>query len=169
MDDQHQQIIRQGIAGLLWSKQFYHYSVRDWLTATPRSQTAAERLQGRNTTGRTSSAATSFPCPTNGIPCSPVDLAFHMIRFRSWIRSSQGATALMLREWYMHPSAKSSYEFPSTSQPPSTPGLLRVYKLTAGAASRSQLLAQTFHNCSSIHLVGQPPGSEATSLARFLA
>ena len=25
------QVMRQGFAGLLWSKQFYHYVVRDWL------------------------------------------------------------------------------------------------------------------------------------------
>ena len=29
------QVMRQAFAGFLWSKQFYHYVVEDWLTATP--------------------------------------------------------------------------------------------------------------------------------------
>jgi hypothetical protein len=28
-------VLRQSIAGLLWSKQFYHYVVRDWLGGDP--------------------------------------------------------------------------------------------------------------------------------------
>lgn len=30
-DDEEKTIARQACAGLLWSKQFYHYIVRDWL------------------------------------------------------------------------------------------------------------------------------------------
>ena len=33
--DDAKQISRQGYAGLLWSKQFYFYSVRDWLVGDP--------------------------------------------------------------------------------------------------------------------------------------
>src|SRR5438093_1376220 len=28
-------VVRQAFAGLLWSKQFYHYIVRDWLNGDP--------------------------------------------------------------------------------------------------------------------------------------
>lgn len=31
LNDEEKQIARQACAGLLWSKQFYHYIVRDWL------------------------------------------------------------------------------------------------------------------------------------------
>ncbi len=42
-------IQRQAFAGLLWSKQFYHYDVEEWLRGDP-SQPAppTERKQGRN-------------------------------------------------------------------------------------------------------------------------
>ena len=41
--------MRQAIAGLLWSKQFYHYVVRDWLEGDPASPPPpASRLTGRN-------------------------------------------------------------------------------------------------------------------------
>src|SRR6185295_1519566 len=42
-------VVRQALAGLLWSRQFYHYVVRDWLQGDPAQPTPpAERLHGRN-------------------------------------------------------------------------------------------------------------------------
>jgi len=43
------QVMRQALAGMLWSKQFYHYVVRDWLKGDPAAPPPpAERLNGRN-------------------------------------------------------------------------------------------------------------------------
>lgn len=43
------QVQRQAFAGLLWSKQFYHYVVRDWLDGDLNQPTPpAARLTGRN-------------------------------------------------------------------------------------------------------------------------
>jgi len=40
---------RQAFAGLLWSKQFYHYAQRDWLAGDPAQPTPPEqRKHGRN-------------------------------------------------------------------------------------------------------------------------
>ena len=47
--DDAKQISRQGYAGLLWSKQFYFYSVRDWLVGDPSGpKPPGERRHGRN-------------------------------------------------------------------------------------------------------------------------
>ena len=44
-----QNVMRQGFAGMLWSKQFYHYVVRDWLHGDPGNPPPpVERLKGRN-------------------------------------------------------------------------------------------------------------------------
>ena len=44
-----QNVMRQSFAGLLWSKQFYHYVVRDWLEGDPAfPPPPADRLEGRN-------------------------------------------------------------------------------------------------------------------------
>ena len=41
--------MRQAFAGLLWSKQFYHYVVKDWLDGDPaQPPPPAERRDGRN-------------------------------------------------------------------------------------------------------------------------
>ena len=42
-------VMRQAFAGMLWSKQFYHYVVRDWLKGDPAARRRPpERLNGRN-------------------------------------------------------------------------------------------------------------------------
>src|SRR5205085_1758317 len=42
-------VMRQALAGMLWSKQFYHYVVRDWLKGDPAAPAPpAERANGRN-------------------------------------------------------------------------------------------------------------------------
>ena len=49
MSDEARSVARQAYAGLLWSKQFYHYVIRAWLNGDPRTATAAEEpAQRRN-------------------------------------------------------------------------------------------------------------------------
>ncbi len=40
-------VMRQAFAGLMWSKQFYHYIVRDWLNGDPRPACSARGSQTR--------------------------------------------------------------------------------------------------------------------------
>ena len=49
LDEKSQLVARQAYAGLLWSKQFYHYVVEDWLYGDKDQVAPPEgRLQGRN-------------------------------------------------------------------------------------------------------------------------
>jgi hypothetical protein len=42
-------VLRQGLAGMLWSKQFYHYDVRRWLDGDPAEPSPPkQRKSGRN-------------------------------------------------------------------------------------------------------------------------
>ncbi len=60
-------VARQAYAGLLWSKQFYHYVVKVWLEGDEdQPPPPPSRLLGATTTGLTSSIATSSRCPTSG-------------------------------------------------------------------------------------------------------
>ena len=46
-----QNVMRQGFAGMLWSKQFYHYIIKDWLQGDPGNPPPPqERRKGRNNT-----------------------------------------------------------------------------------------------------------------------
>ncbi len=41
-------VVRQGYAGLLWSKQFYHYIIEDWLKGDPHLPPPPESRQDRS-------------------------------------------------------------------------------------------------------------------------
>lgn len=56
---------RQAFAGLLWTKQFYHYVVEDWLAGDP-TQPTPQRHTPATRNGSTSSTTTLFPCLTSG-------------------------------------------------------------------------------------------------------
>ncbi len=153
MDDAHQQIIRQGVAGLLWSKQFYHYSVRDWLDGDPsQPKPPAARLAGRNHrwTHFFSRDVISMPDKWEYPWFAAWDLAFHMIPL-SLVdpQFAKEQLLLMLREWYMHPSGKiPAYEFSfdDANPPVHAWACWRVYKLTAARGQRDlNFLAQAFH------------------------
>ena len=48
-DDDTRNVMRQAFAGLLWTKQYYHYVVRDWLNGDPAEPAPPkERKSGRN-------------------------------------------------------------------------------------------------------------------------
>ena len=49
ISEDHRQIQRQAFAGMLWSKQFYHYVIQEWLGGDETGPTPPEfRQQGRN-------------------------------------------------------------------------------------------------------------------------
>lgn len=71
--DDARTIQRQAFAGMLWSKQFYHYVVQDWQDGDPTGPPPpSERRQIRNATGCTCIPTISSRCPIPGnIPGLP--------------------------------------------------------------------------------------------------
>ena len=43
LSEDEKRVARQAYGGLLWSKQFYHYVVREWLDGDPTQAAAAGR------------------------------------------------------------------------------------------------------------------------------
>ena len=77
-------VVRQAYAGLLWSKQFYHYIVNDWLVGDPQQPAPPEdRELGRNADWRHlySRDVLSMPDTWEYPWFAAWDLAFHMIPF----------------------------------------------------------------------------------------
>src|SRR5207253_2253681 len=49
LGEDHRQIQRQALAGMIWGKQFYHYIIEQWLDGDPGQPTPPpERALGRN-------------------------------------------------------------------------------------------------------------------------
>jgi hypothetical protein len=49
LSDDARLVMRQAFAGMLWSKQYYHYVIENWLDGDPATpKPPAERARGRN-------------------------------------------------------------------------------------------------------------------------
>ncbi len=143
---------RQAYAGLLWSKQFYHYIVREWLAGDPLQPPApVERRSGRNHDWPHlhSRDVLSMPDKWEYPWFAAWDLAFHMIPMAQIDPEfAKAQLNLLLREWYMHPNGQlPAYEwnFSDVNPPVHAWACWRVYKIAAERGSRDRTwLARVF-------------------------
>ena len=142
-------VARQAYAGLLWTKQFFNYSVKDWLTGDPNSpKPPAERLRGRNRDWEHlfNADVISMPDKWEYPWYAAWDLAFHMIPMaRIDPDFAKQQLLLFLREWYMHPSgAIPAYEwnFGDVNPPVHAWACWRVYKISGKAGARDTLFLE---------------------------
>jgi hypothetical protein len=138
-------IIRQADAGLLWSKQFYHYIVRDWLQGDPaQPPPPPQRLTGRNSdwTHLFNRDVLSMPDKWEYPWYAAWDLGFHTLPLARLDPSfAKEQLVLMLREWYMHPNGQlPAYEFAfdDANPPVHAWACWRVFKMTAPRAGRDR-------------------------------
>jgi hypothetical protein len=129
------QVMRQAFAGLLWSKQFYHYVVKDWVEgdAAQPPPPADRQARNREWTHLYAADVISMPDKWEYPWYAAWDLAFHCVPLA--MVDSEFAKAqlvLMLREWYMHPNGQlSAYEwaFGDVNPPVHAWAAWRVYKI----------------------------------------
>jgi mannosylglycerate hydrolase MGH1-like protein len=146
-------VVRQAYAGLLWSKQFYYYVVKDWLDGDPaQPKPPAERLTGRNADWRHVHARDVLSVPDKWeYPWFAAwDLAFHVVplaQIDPELAKSQ--LILLLREWYMHANGQlPAYEFAfdDVNPPVHAWACYRVYRMTGARGHRDRLfLERAFH------------------------
>ena len=152
LDTEQLAVVRQSYAGLLWTKQFYHYSVRDWLKGDPKMPDPDNaRLCGRNADwGHLfNREIISMPDKWEYPWYASWDLAFHMIPFAKVDPNfAKEQLILFLREWYMHPNGQiPAYEFAfnDVNPPVHAWACFRVYKITGSRGTRDhKFLARTF-------------------------
>jgi len=148
-------VMRQAFAGLLWSKQFYHYVVKQWLDGDPAlPPPPPERKHGRNSDWKHlyNADVLSMPDKWEYPWFAAWDLAFHCVPLA--LVDSEFAKEqliLLLREWYMHPSGQlPAYEwnFSDVNPPVHAWAALRVYRIEKkrrdGAGDRA-FLERVFH------------------------
>jgi hypothetical protein len=142
---EEKRVARQACAGLLWSKQFFHYVVRDWLEGDPaQPPPPAERLRGRNADWQHlfNRDVISMPDKWEYPWYAAWDLAFHMIPFATLDpQFAKDQLVLFLREWYMHPNGQiPAYEFAfgDVNPPVHAWACWRTYKMTAPRGGRDR-------------------------------
>ena len=103
-------VARQAFAGMLWSKQFYHYVVSDWLEGDPAQPSPPpERRHGRNHqwTHLFTRDVISMPDKWEFPWFAAWDLGFHCVTLAHVDpQFAKEQILLMLREWYMHPNGQ---------------------------------------------------------------
>ena len=109
-EDDLRSIQRQALAGMIWSKQFYHFNVRKWLNGDPSQPSPPrERKHGRNSEWAhlNNSDIISMPDKWEYPWYAAWDLAFHCIPLA--LVDSEFAKRqldLLTREWFMHPNGQ---------------------------------------------------------------
>lgn len=145
---------RQAFAGLMWTKQFYHYGVQLWQDGDPgQPMPPSSRRYGRNQHWRHLYAldVISMPDKWEYPWFAAWDLAFHMLPVAlvdpEWAKRQ---LVLMLREWYMHPNGQiPAYEwaFGDVNPPVHAWACWRVYKIARNVTGNADIafLERVFH------------------------
>jgi hypothetical protein len=142
-------VARQAYAGLLWSKQFYYYVVKEWLDGDPdQPKPPKSRKKGRNADWKHVFArdVLSMPDKWEYPWFAAWDLSFHLLTFsRIDATLAKSQLLLLLREWYMHPNGQlPAYEFAfsDVNPPVHAWACWRVYKMTAPRGQRDKLFLE---------------------------
>jgi hypothetical protein len=149
-----QDVFRQAMGGLFWSKQFYHYDVRTWLEGDPVGPPPPpERMMERNHswTHLYNADVISMPDKWEYPWYAAWDLAFHCVAMALVDPDyAKEQLILLLREWYQHPNGQlPAYEwaFGDVNPPVHAWAAWRVYKIEKrrrGSADR-EFLGKVFH------------------------
>ena len=154
LSEDARRVQRQAFAGLLLSKQFYHYDVSRWLKGdSVGPEPPLERQQGRNAdwTHLYNADVISMPDTWEYPWYAAWDLAFHCIPLALVDPTfAKEQLVLMLREWYMHPNGQMpAYEWAlsDVNPPVHAWAAWRVYKIEQkrkGVGDRA-FLERVFH------------------------
>ena len=154
LSDDARNVMRQALAGLLWSRQWYHYYVRRWLDGDPTQPSPPpERRQGRNHDWihLYNEDVISMPDTWEYPWYAAWDLAFHAVALAIVDPDfAKDQLVLFLREWYMHPNGQiPAYEWAlaDVNPPVHAWAAWRVYKIDERVRGKPDrlFLERVFH------------------------
>jgi hypothetical protein len=125
---------RQAFAGLLWTKQYYHYVVEDWIKGDPtQPKPQRENVRNQEWMHLFNDDIISMPDKWEFPWYAAWDLAFHVIPL-AMIDPDFAKRQMdrLTREWYLHPNGQiPAYEwhFSDVNPPVHAWGTWRVYQL----------------------------------------
>jgi hypothetical protein len=138
--DEEAAVMRQAFAGMIWSQQFYHFSIARWLDGDPTEPApSASRLTGRNVKWRHLNAHDIIAMPdTWEYPWFAAwDLAFHcVVLARVDPSAAKHQMLLLFREWYTHPNGQLpayEWDFSDVNPPVQAWAALELFRIDGGA------------------------------------
>ena len=151
---EHKNIQRQALAGMLWSKQYYHYDVERWLTTSDGiTEVNAGKLNGRNREWKHLKNQNIILMPDKWeYPWYAAwDLAFHCIPMAMLDPGfAKHQLLLIMREWYMKPDGQlPAYEwhFSDVNPPVQAWAALQVFRIEKSMTGKEDIafLKKIFH------------------------
>ena len=154
LSEDERRVQRQALAGLMWTKQFYHFNVELWLQGDPAQPPPPEsRKVGRNREWMhlNNLDVLSMPDKWEYPWFAAWDLAFHTVSIAlidpEWAKRQ---LLLLLREWYMHPNGQIpayEWELGDVNPPVHAWAAWQVYQLTRDATGQADtgFLERVFH------------------------
>jgi len=150
ISDDEARVLRQALAGMLWTKQFYHYDVPRWLMGDPAGPPPPQaRWNGRNHDWLhlDNMDVISMPDKWEYPWYASWDLAFHCVALAHVDPELAKSQLLLLcREWFMHPNGQlPAYEwaFGDVNPPVHAWAALRVHEIAGG--EDWEFLERIFH------------------------
>ncbi len=142
-DREDAMIMRRAFAGMLWSKQFYHYDVNRWLDGDPTEPSPpSERKQGRNRDWRhlNNADVISMPDKWEYPWYATWDLGFHCVALAHVDPAfAKHQLLLICREWFMHANGQlPAYEwnFSDVNPPVFAWAALKVFEIDGSTDHR---------------------------------
>jgi hypothetical protein len=154
MSDEMAQIQRQALAGILWSKQYYHFDVEQWLTKSDGvSPVSPSKMTGRNYdwTHLKNQDIIMMPDKWEYPWYAAWDLAFQCISMAVVDPTfAKHQLLLVMREWYMKPDGQlPSYEwnFSDVNPPVQAWAAMQVYNIEKKQTGTGDIkfLKRVFH------------------------
>jgi hypothetical protein len=148
-------VVRQADAGLIWSRQFYHYIVEHWLDGDPGQPAPPRSRDGVRNRGWSHLWARdiiAMPDTWEYPWFAAWDTAFHCVAMaRIDPAFAKKQILLLCREWYMHPNGQlPAYEFAfgDVNPPVHAWAAWRLYQLSESHGGKDrQFLEQAFLKC----------------------
>jgi hypothetical protein len=131
---QDRHILRQACAGVIWTKQFFHYDVERWLHGDRPPAPPRDRLRGRNSQWRHLSASDVISMPDKWeYPWFAAwDLAYHCMALALVdVDFAKQQIELMVNERYLHPNGQLpayEWDFSDVNPPVHAMGALKVFR-----------------------------------------
>ncbi len=153
LTEDEQMVLRQADAGLLWTKQFYHYVIPRWLENNGNPKKKDDHPMPGAPSPRNADWGHLYNKNIISMPdkweypwYAAWDSAFHLIPFAKidpFFAKDQAI--LFLREWYMHPNGQlPAYEwnFSDVNPPVHAWACWRVYQMTASNGDRDRVFLE---------------------------